>query len=158
VTVFDRLVALLDARPVAYEVTRHAPVRTSEEAARVRGSPLASGAKALVCKADFRFVLVVIPADRRLDGAAVRRALHARSLRFATPEEVAEVTTLAPGAIPPFGGLFGLPTLCDERLADAQRINFSAGDRGISVAMAFADYVAVERPTLGTFARVLEQE
>ena len=102
-TVFARLTALLDDARVPYAVTRHAPVRTSEEAAKVRGTPLSSGAKALVCKADERFVLFVMPADRRLDSAAVRRALGIRSLRFATPEEVAQRTALAPGAIPPFG-------------------------------------------------------
>jgi Ala-tRNA(Pro) deacylase len=157
-TVFAGLTALLDEARVAYVVTHHAPVRTSEEAARVRGTPLASGAKALVCKADERFVLFVMPADRRLDSAAVRRSLGIRSLRFASPEEVAQRTGLPPGAIPPFGRLFGLPTYCDLALAGEPTINFNAGDRAISVAMTFADYIAVERPTLGTFARTLAPE
>ncbi len=157
-TVFARLTALLDDARVPYAVTRHAPVRTSEEAAKVRGTRLSSGAKALVCKADERFVLFVMPADRRLDSAAVRRTLGIRSLRFATPEEatpeeVAQLTGLPPGAIPPFGALFALPTYCDQAIADEATINFNAGDRAISVAMAPSDYLAVERPTLGRFAR-----
>jgi Ala-tRNA(Pro) deacylase len=152
-TVFDRLATLLDEDRVPYAVTRHAPVRTSEEAARVRGTPLSSGAKALVCKAGERFVLFVMPADLRLDSAAARRALGVKGLRFASAAEVERLTGLPPGAIPPFGRLFGLATFCDGRLADAGRINFNAGDRAISVAMDFADYVAVERPALGTFAR-----
>jgi len=98
-------------------------------------------------------VLFVMPADRRLDSAAVRRTLGARHLRFATPEEVAQLTGLPPGAIPPFGALFGLPTYCDRAIADETTINFNAGDRAISVAMAATDYLAVERPTLGRFAR-----
>jgi prolyl-tRNA editing enzyme YbaK/EbsC (Cys-tRNA(Pro) deacylase) len=151
-TVFDRLTALLDAAHVPYAVTRHAPVRTSEEAAQVRGTALSSGAKALVCKAGERFVLLVLPADRRLDSAAARRQLGAKSLRFASADEVAALTGLPPGAIPPFGQLFGLPTCCDARLADEATINFNAGDRGISVAMAAADYLAVERPVLGRIA------
>ena len=44
-----------------YNVLRHAPVFTSEVAAAVRGTPLASGAKALICKVDDRFVLIVPP-------------------------------------------------------------------------------------------------
>jgi len=151
-SVFGRLTALLDAAGVPYAVTRHAPVRTSEDAARVRGTPLSSGAKALVCKAGERFVLFVMPADLRLDSAAARRALGVKGLRFATSEEVAGLTGLLPGAIPPFGQLFGLATVCDERLAAEATINFNAGDRGISVAMAAADYLAVERPALGRIA------
>jgi hypothetical protein len=35
---------------------------------------LASGAKALVCKADDRFVMIVLPADRKLASKAVRKS------------------------------------------------------------------------------------
>jgi Ala-tRNA(Pro) deacylase len=150
-TVFDRLTALLDRHHVDYAVLRHAPVRTSEEAAAVRGTPLASGAKALICKADGRFVLFVMPADRRLDSREVRRKLGLRGLRFATREEVGTLTTLEPGAIPPFGQLFELPTYCDDRVRTQPRINFNAGDHGISVSLAASDYLAIERPMLGIF-------
>jgi len=49
-TVFDRVTALLDQHEVVFEVLRHKPVYTSAEAASVRGTSLASGAKALICK------------------------------------------------------------------------------------------------------------
>jgi Ala-tRNA(Pro) deacylase len=150
-SVFDRLCALLDGRGIRYEVMRHDPVFTSEEAAAVRGTTLASGAKALVCKAGERFVLFVVPADRRLASALARRALGVRALRFATRDEVAALTTLAPGSIPPFGQLFDLPTYCDEALLAQARINFNAGDHAISVGIASADYVGVERPVLGRY-------
>ena len=118
-SVFEHLENLLQKHGIAFQVLRHEPVYTSEEAARVRGTPLASGAKALVCKGEEGFVMFVIPADRKLDSRAVRRAKGWRKLRFATREEVSELTGLAPGSIPPFGSLFGLPTLCDERLGDS---------------------------------------
>ena len=151
-TVFDRLAGLLDSHGVIYEVARHAPVFTSEEAARVRGTPLASGAKALICKAGERFVLFVMPADRRLDNKQVRKAFGLRGLRFATRDEVAQLTALQPGSIPPFGQLFGLATYCDEHLRAQPRINFNAGNHAISVSMTSADYLAIERPTLGQFS------
>ena len=151
-SVFKRVEALLKQRGVGFEVLRHEPVYTSEEAARARGTPLASGAKALVCKGGDEFVMFVLPADRKLASKAVRRARGWRSLRFANREEVAELTGLAPGSIPPFGSLFGLPTLCDERLGENERINFNAGAHTISVSLRFADYVQAEKPELGRFA------
>ena len=151
-TVFERIVALLDGKGVTYDVSRHVPVFTSEEAAKVRGAPLASGAKALICKAAGEFVLFVMPGDRRLDSKLVRKAFNLRSLRFATREEVEELTTLKPGSIPPFGSLFGFATYCDEQLAAQARINFNAGDHAISINMTFADYAAAERPRLGRFS------
>jgi len=152
-TVFERVENLLNEQGVAFGVLRHEPVFTSEEAARIRGTPLASGAKALVCKGQEGFVMFVLPADRKLDSHAVRRTKGWRKLRFASREEVLELTGLAPGAIPPFGSLFGLPTLCDQRLDENEVINFNAGDHSISVSMQYADYLKVEKPELGIFAQ-----
>jgi Ala-tRNA(Pro) deacylase len=145
-SVFDRLHERLQASGVAFTVLRHEPVYTSEQAAAVRAVPLASGAKALVLKAGDAFVLAVVPADRKLDSKKARPALGSRSIRFASREEVEQITGLQPGSIPPFGSLFNLPTYCDPALGDNASINFNAGDHSISVQMAYADYVSVERP------------
>jgi len=151
-SVFERIEVLLNQHGIAFQTLRHEPVYTSEQAARIRGTPLASGAKALICKGDAGFVMFVIPADRKLDSHAVRRAKGWRKLRFADRKEVLELTGLAPGSIPPFGSLFGLPTLCDQRLGDVDVINFNAGDHCPSVSMRYADYVLVEKAEFGEFA------
>lgn len=145
-SVFDRLHDWLRQRDVAFTVLRHEPVFTSEQAAAVRGTPLSSGAKALIVKAAERFVMLVLPADRKLDSRKAREALSVKALRFASREEVQELTGLQPGSIPPFGSLFGLPTYCDPALAENASINFNAGDHSISVQMTYADYCAQEKP------------
>jgi prolyl-tRNA editing enzyme YbaK/EbsC (Cys-tRNA(Pro) deacylase) len=145
---FERIQDLLAQRGVAFTVLRHEPVFTSEQAAAVRGTPLGSGAKALVVKAGEAFVLFVLPADRKLDSKKARTALGVKELRFASKEEVLQLTGLAPGSIPPFGSLFGLKTHCDPALAEHAGINFNAGDHSISVQMSHADYLAVEQPVL----------
>src|SRR5256885_17087093 len=99
-SVFERIGSLLRERGVSFTVLRHEPVFTSEQAAAVRGTPLASGAKALVMKAGDRFVLFVLPADRKLDSRKAREGLRVKSLRFATKEEVEQLTGLQPGSIP----------------------------------------------------------
>jgi Ala-tRNA(Pro) deacylase len=151
-SVLDRIKALLATHHIEHQVLHHAPVYTSQEAAAVRGTSLASGAKALICKVDEGFAMLVVPADRKLASSNVRKQLQARSLRFASQEEVLAQTGLTPGSIPPFGSLFGLKTYCDQRLPEAGTINFNAGDHAVSISMACADYLAVEQPTLGAFA------
>ena len=126
---------------------------TSEEAAAVRGVALSTGAKALICRVDDRFVMFVIPADRKLDSKQVRQAMGTHGLRFATRDELSELTGLLPGAVPPFGSLFGLPSYCDSRLGQNDRINFNAGDNSISVSLRYEDYLKVENPSLGAFSK-----
>jgi len=102
-TLTDRLVSYLKESGADFEVVEHEPVRTSEEAARVRGTPLEQGAKALVFQADGRPVLLVLPAHRRIDTRAFKRAFAVKDLRLISPQELAELTGLEVGAVPPFG-------------------------------------------------------
>ena len=151
-SVFTRLCSKLDAAGVDYDVAHHEPVFTSEQAAAVRGATLASGAKALICKANGQFTMFVMSANRRLASKRVRKDHAMRGLRFAHRDEVWELTGLTPGSIPPFGSLFGLTTWCDQRLAAEERINFNAGDHTISLNMRFADFQRTESPCLAEIA------
>ncbi len=154
--VFERLRRALQGGGVDFVHTRHKPVFTSAEAAAVRGVSLHSGAKALILKSGDAMILAVMPADLVLNSAALRKHLRQRRLRFATNEEVKELTGLEPGAIPPFGSLFGLPTICDERLCENERINFNAGSHSDSFQIAYADYIAYERPEIAALAKSSE--
>lgn len=151
--VVDRLVDRLREFGADFQLTTHAAVRTSAEAASVRGTSLHSGAKALMVKTDAAFVLLVMPADMSLKSSAARRLLKSSRMRFATPDELMDLTGLVPGSVPPFGSLFGLQTICEERLSDNERINFNCGSRTRSIQMSYRDYVVVESPVLGAIAR-----
>lgn len=152
--VHDRLVQTLTAAGVEFRLLHHAPVFTSEEAAAVRGAPLSSGAKALILKVDDRFVMAVLPADVSLDSRALCAAVGGRRSRFATKEEVYEMTRLTPGSIPPFGSFFGLPTWCDDRLEANERINFNAASHAVSMNMAYGAFVGYERPMIARVGKV----
>lgn len=152
-SVLSRLAAALRGAGIEFTQTEHRPVYTSAEAAEVRGVSLHSGAKALIVKGGENFLMAVIPADLSLDSHALRTLLGTKKLRFATKEEVLELTGLTPGSIPPFGSLFNLQTYCDERLADNERINFNAGSHSVSIQMSYADYVAFESPKISKIAK-----
>src|SRR5215468_4123027 len=139
--VTERLTRWLHERGVTFRLLEHAPVSTSEEAARVRGTPREAGAKALVLLAQDRPVHVVLPGHRRVDNAQLRAILGTRTLRFATPEELLSLTGCVPGAVPPFGNLFGLPVLLDAVLAARDEVAFNAGSPAVSVTMRAADVV-----------------
>lgn len=145
-TVFERIESHLREGGIPFTVSHHEPVFTSEQAAQVRGVPLSSGAKALILKAGEEFVMIVLPADRKLESKKARQALDVKSIRFATKEEVLQLTGLEPGSIPPFGSLFQLRTHVDPLLGENESINFNAGDHSISVQMTHADYLRIEKP------------
>ena len=138
----------LKASGVAFRHIEHEPTPTSEDSARARGEELGTGAKALVLKVGDSFVNLVLRPTRRLDSPATRRALGARKLRFATPEELLELTGLVPGSVPPFGApFFDLPLHVDASIGEHDRVAFNAGDLRHSVVMGTEDYLRVATPT-----------
>src|SRR4051812_34231885 len=154
-SVLTRIRQLLHASGVPFTEKQHPPTRTSEESAAARGEPLSVGAKALLLRTDDVFRLFVLPADRKLDSAAIRRELNVKKTRFASPEELLELTGLVPGSVPPFGR----PVLPFELFADVAvgaehgRVAFNAGSLTDSIIMATADWESLARPRRFTFAQ-----
>jgi Ala-tRNA(Pro) deacylase len=147
-----RLVALLRAEGVDFELTHHDAVTTSAEAAAVRGAELRSGAKAMLVKGKTGLVLAVLPADRKVDWKRLAPLVGGKGARFANDEELAEATGLSKGAVPPFGRLFGLRTIYDTSLLDVETVNFNAGTHTNSIAMPRADLIRIGGGELADFS------
>ena len=75
---------------------------TAEDAARAAGCPIGQIVKTIVVRCDGRFVVVLVPGDRRVDLAKVAHAAGAAKARIARSSEVEEATGFAPGAVAPF--------------------------------------------------------
>lgn len=131
---------------------QHEPVKTSEEAAIIRGTSLESGAKALLLKADKGFVLVVISAVLKFNNKLAKKILSTKNLRFAEMGEVKTLTGCLNGAVPPFGSIFGLKTYADNSLfTQGDYISFNAGLRTKSMILKTEDFKSVEDPQIEKF-------
>ncbi|MCL2872312.1 MAG: YbaK/prolyl-tRNA synthetase associated domain-containing protein [Betaproteobacteria bacterium] len=156
--VFEKLIALFDAGQARYLVLTHVPVRTSEEAARVRGTALGQGARAMVCRVKLtstqrRYVLAVLPADRQLDFTKVAAAVNGKKASLATPEEAQALTDCEMGAVPPVSFHSELLLIVDPGIASRyDEISFNAGLRERSVVMATKDYLRIVAPRMETMA------
>jgi Ala-tRNA(Pro) deacylase len=153
--VTKKIADLLTEHHVPFRTFQHVPVRTSEEAAALRPDfTMHQGAKALIVKAKGLdnvpfFVMLVFPADLKFDSKKVKSIIGAKSISFATEEEITRLTDgIQIGGVPPFGNLFDLPVYADESLFGNDEIIFNAGDRSFSIAMKAVDYLSVVRPTV----------
>ena len=152
----NHLQNFLSERGIPYTVTRHAACRTSEESAAVRGVSLDAGAKAILLKdtsskTNGHYMLAVMSASQRFSSKQFKTISNCKKIRFATPDEVWQVTQCVPGAIPPFGSLFGIVTWVDRSLSRQETIHFNCGLRTASIAMTYADYVVAEQPRCQVF-------
>jgi prolyl-tRNA editing enzyme YbaK/EbsC (Cys-tRNA(Pro) deacylase) len=150
-TVFDKILLQLRENNIEFKLSEHEAVRTSEEAAKVRGVDIKTGAKAMVIKAKDKYALFVLPADQKINWRKVEKILSVKHLRFATEEEAEELTTVQMGAVPPFGNILNLLTYFDEGLLQNEVVNFNPGSKTHSISMKAKDLVELVKPTIVSF-------
>jgi prolyl-tRNA editing enzyme YbaK/EbsC (Cys-tRNA(Pro) deacylase) len=152
-TIVEAIHEWLRREAVVFREVHHAPTRTSEESALARGEELRIGGKALLIKVDADFRLFVLSADRKLDSAAIRTHFQAKKTRFASPEELLQMTGLVPGSVPPFGApILPFPLYTDPSVFENQRIAFNAGSLTDSIVMGIDDYRRLANPQVFGFA------
>jgi prolyl-tRNA editing enzyme YbaK/EbsC (Cys-tRNA(Pro) deacylase) len=152
-TVFASIRELLRQQNIVFREAHHEPTRTSEESARARGEELRIGGKALLIKVDAEFRLFVLSADRKLDSGAIRTHFRAKKTRFASPEELMELTGLVPGSVPPFGApILPFPLYVDPSVFENPRVAFNAGSLTDSIVLGIDDYRRLANPEVFTFA------
>lgn len=151
--ILAQLREFLDANKVSYSVHSHPTAYTAQEIAalsHVKGRALA---KVVMVKAGANLVMLVLPADHKVDVARVKAVLGVKDVRLA---QEAEFSAVFPGcevgAMPPFGNLFGLPVYADRSLEKDEAIVFNAGTHTLTAKMAFHDFVRLVKPKMEEFA------
>jgi Ala-tRNA(Pro) deacylase len=152
-TVYEEIRKLLASRGVEFREVHHEPTRTSAESAKARGEDLAIGGKAILMKVGEEFKLFVLSAAKKVDSQKIKTHFNEKKLRFATPEELKELTGLVPGAVPPFGKpITPFDLYVDVSTTTNEKIAFNAGSLTDSIITSCKDYLKVTSPEIFEFA------
>lgn len=144
----------LDAKGVRYLIDHHDACFTAQELAsdeRVSGYRVA---KTVVCLADDRPVILVLPAPYDVDLDAVARELEADEVTIVEP---AAMLRLLPGttstiAPPPLPLWDGVRIHADASMVEEAEIIFPAGSAFDAVRMSRADWAGIAGASVGRFA------
>lgn len=140
--VYDSILAHLDGLGIPYRAVSHEPTFTSEESAKARGEDVRVGGKALLIKTGEVFRLFVLSAALKLDAEAVKKQFGVKKIRFATADELKDLTGLVPGSVPPFGRpILPFDLFIDESITRNERIAFNAGRLTQSLILDVPDYL-----------------
>ena len=154
---FRAITDFLDLKNIPYIHKEHAPTLTSEDSARIRGDKLSQGAKAILYKIEKAYYLFVMAADRKMDTKKIKvyfkkQGRKAKKTRFATPDELLEMTGLVPGSVPPFGQpILDFELFVDPSLTENEQISFNAGSLTNSLSIQVSDYLKVSGAVIFEF-------
>ncbi|HVP37566.1 MAG TPA: YbaK/EbsC family protein [Candidatus Saccharimonadales bacterium] len=144
-----RLRTYLDENHIRYVAMSHSQAYTAQEIAAASHVPGKAMAKTVMVKLDGKMAMVVVPALHKIDLEVLKRGSHSSRTELATEAEFKLLfPDCEPGAMPPFGNLYGLPVFVEEGLTANPEIAFNAGSHTEILKMDFADFQRLVKPTL----------
>jgi Ala-tRNA(Pro) deacylase len=144
---------LLTRERVRFEVIRHREALTTQEQAGSGHVPGCRLAKVVIVRDGQGYAMVVLSATAELDLSELRRRTRRYDLAVASEDDFQRLSTGCEiDAMPPFGGIFGLPVFLDRAFAMRGEMVFASRTHREEVSMSMGEYVRVERPAIAPLA------
>jgi len=153
VTVYDRLLAMLDDAGARYRVIEHEPEGRTEVVSGYRGNAIEAAAKCIVVmvkvgKKVTRYFLAVVPGNARVDLAALKESVGGTYVAFASTDKAEALAGSVSGTILPFSFHPDLELIVDPALLEHEEIFFNAARLDRSLALNSADYQKLANPEI----------
>lgn len=158
---YKQLLALLEQYDAAYRLIDHEPEGRTEIVSELRGNGTHEAAKCLVLRVKMgkktsRFVLAVVPGDRRVDLNAVKGLLGGTYVGFAETETAERLAGSVAGTVLPFALHPDLDLIVDPDVLTVPVLYFNAARLDQSIALKTADYQRITRPRIAKIAAATE--
>jgi Ala-tRNA(Pro) deacylase len=155
---YDWLMEQLERHQARFRLIEHAAAGHTESASILRRHALAQAAKCLVVRVatgrrSRRYVLAVVPGDRKVDLDELRTMYVGREASFAAPDVAEQLAGSVSGSVMPFSRHPELDLVVDPELLVHDEIFFNAARLDRSVALATDDYLVMARPRVEPIAQ-----
>lgn len=158
---YERLISLLDAKGARYRLIDHPEEGRTDIVSPMRGNELGQAAKCMIVmvklgKKVTKYVLAVIPGDRKVDLNAIKELLGGTYISFASPEIAERLAGCVVGTVLPISFDPDLELIVDGELIERNtEIFFNAARLDRSMALQTEDYVSIASPRLEKIAQPL---
>lgn len=129
-----KIINFLEKNKIKYEVLKHKTVYTAHDKAATLKVPEKIVGKTLILKRDGKLIFALISADKNLDKNKFKKISKAKKIEFATEKLIKnKFKGVRVGTVPPFGNLWGIPTIADSSLKKEKEIILNGGDWQYSI-------------------------
>ena len=160
---YTHLIEFLDQHGASYRLIDHAPEGRTEVVSPMRGNALSQAAKCIVLmvkigKKVTKYMLAVVPGDRRVDLQAVKALMGATYVAFASQDIAERLAGSVAGTVLPFSFNAELELVVDPALLENDEIYFNAARLDRSMVLKTSDYIALAKPHKARIAAAKEAQ
>ena len=149
----EKLKAFLDQNGVRYVSIKHSSAFTSQE---IAASAHVSGrefAKTVIIKIGEKLAMAVLPASYQIDFNLMKETLRDKGVTLATEAEFKNsFPDCEPGAMPPFGNLYGMDVYVADVLTADKLIAFNACSHSEIIRLKYEDFAQLVNPKVFKFS------
>ena len=147
-----KLKEFLDKNRIKYVSVSHSTAYTAQEvaaSAHISGNVMV---KTVILELDGEMAMAVLPANRKVVLQDLREITGSDRAKL-VPEDAfkQKFPDCEPGAMPPFGNLYGMDVFVAESLSANDEIAFSAGTHTEIIKMSYEDFERLVRPKVLSF-------
>ena len=147
-----KLNQFLEEHHVKYVCITHSMAYTAQEVAASAHVPGRVMAKVVIVELDGTMAMAVLPANRKVVLQDLRDVTGSEQARFASEEKFkTRFPDCEPGAMPPFGNLYGMEVFVADSLAGNPEIAFNAGSHEEIIRLDYADFERLVKPNVMSF-------
>ena len=151
--IFNEICNFLDSKKIKYQVYEHEPTPKSKDSAKIRGTKISEGAKALILrgKKTNKNIMAVVRGDKKLKIKKIKDRVG-EEITFEKPEIIYKKFGVKIGGIPPFGNILGLQIFFDKSILENEEVSFNAGLQTKSITMKSSDLEKTLSAITGNFS------
>ena len=127
-TLEEKIIELMNANKISYEIFEHEPVFTNPAMAEALDVSEAETVKSLVLSTkEGKMIVLVLPGNKKVNWKQAAAGAGTKKVSFAKPEAVSEAVGCEVGCVPPFGHLTSLDIYMDPDLTKKNFVYFNPG-------------------------------
>ncbi len=140
----EKIEAYLRREETDFDIVRHSPTHTLEEAAQAAGLETHRLVRAVLLEDGGSLLLAVLRASEMIDFEALSQVLG-RELKPAPSIQVRQLfADCQPGSIPPLAGAYGIPAVIDRKLTDMRQVVFEPGVHDQLIIMDATNFLSLQ--------------
>jgi prolyl-tRNA editing enzyme YbaK/EbsC (Cys-tRNA(Pro) deacylase) len=152
----EKIIKYLEDNKVKFEEIAHKTAYTAYDAAQTLKAKLSEIGKPLVVKADGKYMLILLPADKQLDIKKLKKELKVKKVEIVNEKVMAKALKLKKEAVGAFGKLRQLQTFVDKNILKNKKVIFATSDFKKSIKMAAKDFVKLEEAVVAQVSKTKE--
>jgi len=148
-----KLKEFLDSNNIKYISMTHSSAYTAQEIAASAHIPGKELAKTVIVKLDGKMAMAILPASYKVNLDMLKEASGAESIRLSDEHEfIDKFPGCEPGAMPPFGNLYGMDVYVSKSLSEDEEIAFNAGSHTELIKLSYKDFERLVNPRIIEFS------